>query len=255
MSDDHLLSLLDERIAELTAVVPQDLTKIAVGRPTLGLESLVSASMEGDPAGQKDANLATYPGPVGSTIDGGIPDNTAAAAPWSADTVRIYLNEVIDGEISADTIAVDVDKVTRTVSLAAVSADLALIGVAVGAAVTAINGWVSYEFLERGLPVDEIFYCDIALGKRTIRLALIFKDEAIEQGPICGEAANETDAEDWKRFTAPAAADVDGRPVFANLSELPAWDRRPECVRPPRPTATSWDPFREGPAPKEWWQS
>jgi hypothetical protein len=107
MPADPLLDLIDEHIAAIEAAVPQDLTKIAVGGPTLGLEALVSASIEGDPA------------PAESPIDGGIPDNT--------------------------------------VSLAAVPADLAQIGVGVGAAVTAINGNEAFVFLEHGLPSGRSF--------------------------------------------------------------------------------------------------
>src|ERR1700722_7266916 len=87
VEDDPILAVIDERIAAIEAAVPPDLTKSAVGGLTLGLESLVSASMEGDPA------------PVESPIDGGIPDNTAAAGAPSAECVRVYMNEVIDGQI------------------------------------------------------------------------------------------------------------------------------------------------------------
>jgi hypothetical protein len=118
MPTDPLLDLIDEHIAAIEAAVPQDLTKIAVGGPTLGLESLVSASMEGDPA------------PAKSPIDGGISDNTATVSAPSVETVRITMHEMIDGQISADAIAIDVDKATRAVSLAAVPADLVQIGLA-----------------------------------------------------------------------------------------------------------------------------
>jgi hypothetical protein len=238
MPTDPLLDLIDEHIAAIEAAVPQDLTKIAVGGPTLGLESLVSASMEGDP------------GPAESPIDGGISDNPATVSAPSAETVRIIMHEMIDGQISADAIAIDVDKTTRAVSLAVVPADLVQIGVGVGAAVTAINGNAPYVFLEGGLPTGEVLQWDVALRKRTMRLQLIFKDEsgAAEQAPSGDASASDSGgywSEDWKRFAAPAAADIDGRLGFVNVPALPAWDHQPERVRPPKPTATSWNPFRE----------
>jgi hypothetical protein len=58
MRDDPLLSLLDERIAELAAAVPQDLTKIAAGDPPLGLERLVTQALEG---GANDVDNADAP--------------------------------------------------------------------------------------------------------------------------------------------------------------------------------------------------
>jgi hypothetical protein len=115
--------------------------------------------------------------------------------------------------------------------------------VVVGAAVTAMNGWAPYEFLEQ-LPVDETFNLDVALARRTIRLAVIFEDEATEQGPIGGVAANEADnyrSEDWSRFTASATADFDGRPASADPSEMPIPDHQRERVRPSRPTAVDWE--------------
>ena len=237
VEDDPILAVIDERIAAIEAAVPPDLTKITIGGPTLGLESLVSASMEGDPA------------PVESPIDGGGSDNIEAPGTPNAETVRISLNEVIDGQISADTIAIDVDKVTRAVALAVVPADLAQIGVGVGAAVTAINSQSSYGFLEGGLPVAEILQCDVALGKRTIRLQLIFRDESAEQVPSDDAPASEADgywSEDWNRFAqAVPSADSDApwrdrRPVFGSLTEMPLSDHQRERVRLPRPMAVDW---------------
>jgi hypothetical protein len=238
MSDDPLLSAIDARIAAIKAAVPQDLTRITTNDPPLGFESLVAASMEGDP------------GPAEPPIDGGVPDNTATAAAPSTDTVRIIMHEMIDGQISADVIAIDVDKATRAVSLAVVPADLAQIGVAVGARCIAINGNAPYAFLEGGLPTGEVLQWDVALRKRTMRLQLIFKEEsgAAEQVPSDDVPVSEADgywSEDWNRFAQAApSADID-EPWRdrgpAGLTEMAIPDHQRERVRPPRPMAVHWE--------------
>jgi hypothetical protein len=48
MSGDPLLAAIDERLAELKAAVPQDLTRIIPGDPPLGLEHLVTQALGGD---------------------------------------------------------------------------------------------------------------------------------------------------------------------------------------------------------------
>ena len=135
-----LVLMVNERIAAIEAAMPPDLTKIAVDGPTLGLESLVSASMTGDPRRRP----SLQPMAVSRIIPR--PPARRALKPFAS-----TCNEMIDGQISADVIAINVDKATRTVSLAAVPADLAQIGVGVGAAVTAINGTAPYDFLEGGV--------------------------------------------------------------------------------------------------------
>jgi hypothetical protein len=48
MSGDPLLAAIDERLAELKAAAPQDLTRITAGAPPLGLAHLVTQALEGD---------------------------------------------------------------------------------------------------------------------------------------------------------------------------------------------------------------
>jgi hypothetical protein len=48
MLDDPILAAIDERLAELKAAVPRDLTRITAGDPPLGLEHLVTQALEGD---------------------------------------------------------------------------------------------------------------------------------------------------------------------------------------------------------------
>jgi hypothetical protein len=48
MLDDPILAAIDERLAELKAAVPRDLTRITAGDPPLGLEHLVTQALGGD---------------------------------------------------------------------------------------------------------------------------------------------------------------------------------------------------------------
>jgi hypothetical protein len=229
-ANDPLVAMVNERLAAIEAGVPQDLTKVTPNRSPIGLESLIAASLQGDEG---------EPPP---------PANAAASAP-GAETVRIYLNEVINDQISAATIAIDVDKITRVVFLAVVSPDLASIGVGVGAAITAINGNAPYEFLEGGLPVGEILQCDVALGARTIRLALIFQDEGglAEQAPSDAASAGPASA---SGFTLPDELAVHA----ANWSPPDSGDyAQPERVRPPRPMASEWRGWGREPDDPYWW--
>jgi hypothetical protein len=233
--DDPIIAMVNARLEAIEAAVPRDLTRITANDPPLGLECLILTSMKGDP------------GPAEPPIEGAIPNNTATVSGPSADTVRFTMHEMVDGQMSADVIAIAIDKATRTVALAAVPVDLAQIG-GVGAAVTAINGNAPYVFLEGGLPTGEVLWWDVAVGKRTIRLALIFKDES---GAPAGPASA-------SGFILPDSTGSSDNPVelavhAANWSRHDSGDYpQPERVRPPRPTAVSWDPFREFDDPY-WW--
>jgi hypothetical protein len=211
---DPIIAMVNERLTAIEAAVPQDLTKVTPNDSPIGLESLIAASLEGE-------ELFVEP----STDDAAIPHNTAVAGAPGADFVRISLNEVIDGEVSTDTVMVDIDQATRTVALAAVPGELAALGLGVGAMVTAINGHAPFAFLEGGLPAGEALPWDIAVAKRRLTLTLIFKNEsgAAEQAPT-GDAAINNSGGFWS-------------PRFSGSWEC---DPKPERVRPPRQPTVNW---------------
>jgi hypothetical protein len=175
-------------------------------------------------------------------------------------------------ELSPDSIVIDIDAETGTVTLTEMPADLLQLGLGAGTACSEINGQPAVSFLDAGaLPLGSAMEWAFVLGDRIIRLLLVFEEnftESLSGIALAAAAASKVDEAISADFDEPQEATWDHpnadtawrdpRPVFQNLAEYPVEDAAPRVrERPPRPLINNWKGWWSEPddPPKEWWMT
>jgi hypothetical protein len=171
-------------------------------------------------------------------------------------------------ELSPDSIVIDIDAETGTVTLTEIPADLAQIGIGAGTVCSTINGRLAASMLVEGaLTLDKPMEWVFALADRTVQLFIVFKDEITESvSDVRPESSNVDEAisADFVGETPEAVRDPnadtawrDPRSVLENL-EYPIEDAAHRVRdRPPRPLINNWKGWWSEPddPPKEWWMT